>query len=316
MPNQPRILISGASGLLGSAVATALAADSYEIVRLVRGGAGVIASARHEIPWVPGKPLDPALVEGFDSVIHLAGESIVGRWTAAKKARIRDSRVRGTATLAEALSRTTAKPRVLLSASAIGYYGDRGDEILREDTPAGTGFLAETSRAWEAATDPAVQAGIRVVHIRIGVALAPHGGALDKMLLPFKLGFGGRIGSGRQWWSWIHIADIVGAVTHILRCDSLRGPVNLVTPNPATNAEFTSTLAQVLHRPAFLPMPAFAARLAVGEMADAALLASQHVEPAKLRASGYAFRFPELVGALEDLLANPLDRSRITNRPS
>jgi uncharacterized protein (TIGR01777 family) len=312
MPNQPRVLISGASGLLGSPISASLS-GSHEIVRLVRGGAGslplrehsdrrVLARANREIPWEPGKALDPALVEGFDSVIHLAGESIVGRWTADKKARIRDSRVRGTATLAEALARTTVKPRTLLSASAIGYYGDRGDEILREESPVGTGFLAETSRAWEAATEPAMQAGIRVVHLRTGVVLSQHGGALDKMLLPFKLGAGGRVGSGRQWWSWIHIADIVGAVTHILRSDSLRGPVNLVAPDPATNTEFTRTLAQVLHRPAFLPMPAFVARLALGEMADAALLASQRVEPAKLAASGYAFQFPELRRALQDLL--------------
>jgi uncharacterized protein len=271
----------------------------------VRGGASVLARAEREIPWEPGKPLDPALVERFDSVIHLAGESIVGRWTAEKKARIRDSRIGGTTTLAEALAQTTIKPRVLLSASAIGYYGDRGDEILREDSPGGTGFLSETCRAWEAATEAAMQAGIRVVNLRIGVVLAQHGGALDKMLLPFKLGFGGGIGSGRQWWSWIHIADIVGAVTHILRCDSLRGPVNFVAPNPATNAKFTKTLAQVLHRPAFLPMPAFAARLALGEMADAALLASQRVEPAKLTTSGYAFQFPELGGALENLVGEP-----------
>jgi uncharacterized protein (TIGR01777 family) len=297
MPTPSRVLISGASGLLGSALAASLS-SSHEIVRLVRKpmvGPG-------EVPWEPGKTLDPGLVSGCDAVIHLGGESIVGRWTAAKKARIRDSRIGGTTTLAEALTRTTIKPRVLLSASAIGYYGDRGDEILREDSPSGTGFLAETSRAWEAATESASQSGIRVVNLRIGVVLAQQGGALDKMLLPFKLGFGGRIGSGRQWWSWIHIADIVGAVTHILRTDSLRGPVNLVAPNPATNAEFTKTLAQVLHRPAFLPMPAFATRLALGEMADAALLASQRVEPAKLTASGYAFQFPELHDALRDLL--------------
>jgi uncharacterized protein len=305
MPKPSRILMSGASGLLGSALATGLAADGAEIVRLVRGGASALARAEREIPWEPGKPLDPALVERFDSVIHLAGESIVGRWTAEKKARIRDSRIGGTTTLAEALAQTTIKPRVLLSASAIGYYGDRGDEILREDSPGGTGFLSETCRAWEAATEAAMQAGIRVVNLRIGVVLAQHGGALDKMLLPFKLGFGGGIGSGRQWWSWIHIADIVGAVTHILRCDSLRGPVNFVAPNPATNAKFTKTLAQVLHRPAFLPMPAFAARLALGEMADAALLASQRVEPAKLTTSGYAFQFPELGGALENLVGEP-----------
>ncbi len=297
MPNQPRVLISGASGLLGSPIAASLSSN-HEIVRLVRKPAG----GPGEIPWEPGKALDPGLVSGFDAVIHLAGESIVGRWTAAKKTRIRDSRVLGTTTLADALARTSRKPRVVLSASAIGYYGDRGDEILSEDRPCGAGFLAETSHAWEEATEPARQADIRVFLLRIGVVLAQQGGALDKMLLPFKLGLGGRIGSGRQWWSWIHLADIVGAVQHILKADSLRGPVNVVAPNPVTNSEFTRALAQVLRRPAFLPVPAFAARLALGEMADAALLASQRVEPAKLTASGYTFRFPELWGALQDLI--------------
>ena len=297
MPNQPRILISGASGLLGSAIAASLT-SSHEVVRLVRKPMG----GSDQIPWEPGKALDPDLVSGFDAIIHLAGESIVGRWTAAKKARIRDSRVLVTTTLANALAQAAPKPRVLLSASAIGYYGDRGDEILREESPVGSGFLADTSRAWEEATEPANRAGIRVVHLRIGVVLAKQGGALDKMLLPFKLGLGGRIGSGRQWWSWIHIADIVGAVLHILKTDSLRGPVNLVAPIPVTNSESTRMFAQALHRPAFFPMPAFAARLALGEMADAALLASQRVEPAKLAASGYTFRFPELQGALKDLL--------------
>ncbi len=292
-----RVLMSGSSGLLGSAIAQALEAKGVLVGRLVRGGTP--SSAAH-IRWEPGKTLD--LIPGFDAVIHLAGESVVGRWTASKKARIRDSRVLGTRTLAEALARVEPKPRVFVVASAIGFYGDRGDEILREDSVSGTGFLAEVCREWEAAADPAVQAGVRVVHIRIGVVLSRQGGALDKMLLPFRLGLGGKLGSGRQWWSWIHVDDIVGAVQHILSNEAVRGPVNLVAPNPVTNAEFTAALGKVLSRPAILPAPAFALRLAMGEMADGALLASARVEPARLLASGYAFRFPELSAALENIL--------------
>ena len=292
-----RVLMSGASGLLGAAIAQALEGKGALVSRLVRGGAP--SSAAH-IRWQPGQPLD--LAPGFDAVIHLAGESVVGRWTAAKKARIRDSRVLGTRTLAEAAARLERKPRVFLAASAIGYYGDRGDEILREDSIYGTGFLAEICREWEAAADPAVQAGIRVVHLRIGVVLSRQGGALDKMLPPFRLGLGGRLGNGRQWWSWIHVDDLVGAAQHILDHETLRGPVNLVAPNPARNADFTAALGQALSRPAIFPVPKFALRLALGEMADGALLASQRVEPARLLASGYAFRFPELRAALENIL--------------
>jgi uncharacterized protein (TIGR01777 family) len=292
-----RVLMSGASGLLGSAIARALEANRVLVGRLVRGGAP--SSAAH-IRWDPGKALD--LIPGFDGVIHLAGESVVGRWTAAKKARIRDSRVLGTRTLAEAIARVEPKPRVFLAASAIGYYGDRGDEILREESASGTGFLAEVCREWEDAAEPAMQAGIRVVHLRIGVVLSKQGGALDKMLLPFRLGLGGKLGSGRQWMSWIHVDDIVSAVQHALSNEAVRGPVNLVAPNPVTNAEFTATLGKALSRPAVLPAPAFALRLALGEMADGALLASARVEPARLLASGYVFRFRELQTALENIL--------------
>jgi uncharacterized protein (TIGR01777 family) len=298
-----RVLMSGASGLLGSAIAQALEAKGVLVGRLVRGGAP--SSAAH-IRWEPGKPLD--LIPGFEAVIHLAGESVVGRWTAAKKARIRDSRVLGTRTLAEAITRVEPKPRVFLAASAIGYYGDRGDEILREESAFGTGFLAEVCREWEAAAEPAVQAGVRVVHLRIGVVLSKQGGALGKMLLPFRLGLGGKLGSGRQWMSWIHVDDIVGAVQHALSNDAVRGPVNLVAPNPMTNAEFTAVLGKVLSRPAILPAPAFALRLALGEMADGALLASARVEPARLVASGYVFRFRELQAALENILGRRTPR--------
>jgi uncharacterized protein (TIGR01777 family) len=299
-----RVLMSGASGLLGSAIAQALEAKGVLIGRLVRDGTP--SSAAH-IRWEPGEPLD--LIPGFDAVIHLAGESVVGRWTATKKARIRDSRVLGTRTLAEAVARVEPKPRVFIAASAIGYYGDRCDEVLREDSVSGTGFLAEVCREWEEAAEPAVQAGIRVVHIRIGVVLSKQGGALDKMLLPFRLGLGGKLGSGRQWMSWIHVDDIVGAVQHILSNETMHGPVNLVAPNPVTNAEFTAALGKVLSRPTILPVPAFALRLALGEMADGALLASTRVEPARLLASGYKFRFPALPAALENILGKRASRS-------
>jgi len=294
-----RVLISGASGLLGSAIVRTLETRGAVTTRLVRGS----ASGNNPILWEPGKPL--TLPSTFDAVIHLAGESVVGRWTAAKKARIRDSRVQGTRTLAEAVARMETKPQVLVAASAIGYYGDRGDEVLTEASPSGTGFLAEICREWEAASESAERAGVRVVHVRTGVVLSKHGGALGKMLLPFRLGLGGRLGSGRQWWSWIHVDDIVGAVLRVLNTEALRGAVNLVSPTPATNAEFTLALGSALSRPAILPTPAFALRLALGEMADEVLLASQRVQPAQLLASGYGFGFRELGAALANILNKP-----------
>jgi uncharacterized protein len=242
-------------------------------------------------------------VSGFDAVIHLAGESVVGRWTDAKRKAIRDSRVEGTRNLATALATTDAKPGVLVCASAIGFYGNRGDELLREESPGGQGFLPEVCHEWEEASRIAAKAGIRTVNIRIGLVLSPKGGALANMLTPFKLGLGGRIGTGQQWWSWIHVDDIVGAIHHALNTEPLSGAVNLVAPNPVRNAEFTKTLASVLGRPAFFPVPEFALRAAFGGMAaNELLLASQHVEPAKLAASGYSFRFRELRAALENLV--------------
>jgi len=268
------------------------------VIRLVRGR----VMGNDEISWNPAQALPPEQVAGFDVVIHLAGETIVGRWNAAKKARIRDTRVQGTKTLVEALTKTAHPPRAFICASAIGYYGDRGDEILREESAPGNDFLAQVCREWETATQPATSAGIRIVNTRFGVILSRDGGALPKMLPPFRMGVGGRIGNGRQWMSWIHIADVVGAIEHALDNPSVTGPVNVVGPNPAMNAEFTRTLARALHRPAIFPMPAFAARLAFGEMGDALLLASQRVEPAKLVESGYQFRFPRLESALENIL--------------
>lgn len=293
----PRILVSGVSGPIGAALLPSLQARGYQVTRLVRGAAG-----HTQIPWDPARPPAPESVSGFDAIIHLAGETVVGRWTAAKKARIRDSRVLGTRNLAQALAQASQRPPVLITASAIGYYGDRGDEILREDSSPGKGFLPEVCREWEAATEAASAAGIRTAQVRIGLVLSPVGGALQKMLTPFKLGLGGNMGNGRQWWSWIDVGDLVGAIHHILENDRLAGPVNAVAPSPVTNAEFTKTLAGVLSRPAILPMPALAARLAFGQMADELLLASQRVEPTKLMASGYPFQHSDLKKALEDLL--------------
>jgi uncharacterized protein (TIGR01777 family) len=268
------------------------------VVRLVRGP----ASGERQIAWDPEAPLAPQAVSGFDAVIHLAGESIFGRWTASKKAKIRRSRVAGTSNLAQALAQAEEKPKVFVCGSAIGYYGNRGDEPLSEESAPGTGFLAEVCQEWEEATTPAVQADIRTAHLRTGVVLSAKGGALGAMLLPFKLGLGGRIGDGRQWMSWIDIRDMVGAIHHVLKNDLIQGPVNMVAPKPVTNAEFARTLASVLSRPAIFPMPAFAAKLIFGEMGEELLLGSQKVEPGKLISSGYPFRYRELRVSLEGLL--------------
>ena len=293
-----RVLVTGVSGPIGSALLPSLRERGYAISRLMRAG----FASSDQIPWDPLKPLAAEAVSGFDAVIHLAGESIVGRWTDAKQRKIRDSRVEGTRHLAEALAKASQRPRVFVSGSAIGYYGDRGDETLTEQSAAGHGFLPEVCREWEASTQAAADAGIRTVNIRIGLVLSAVGGALPKMLTPFKLGAGGIVGNGRQWWSWIDVQDLTGAIHHILTTDSLRGPVNLVAPKATTNAEFTRTLASALHRPAVFPMPAFAAKLAFGKMADELLLASQHVEPAKLVNSGFLFQSVELAGALAGIL--------------
>lgn len=295
-----RILVSGASGPIGTALLPSLRQRGYAVMRLVRG----MTHSQDQIEWDPSKPIAPETVSGFEAVIHLAGESIVGRWTEDKKKAIRDSRVLGTRHLAEAIAQAAQRPRAFLSGSAIGYYGDRGDDILQEDSKSGQGFLAEVSREWEAAAQPAAAAGIRTVNLRTGVVLSAMGGALPKMLPPFKLGVGGIVGSGRQWWSWIDVQDEVGAMHHILKTEALSGPVNLVAPHAVTNAEFTKTLANLLQRPAFFPVPAFAARLAFGQMADELLLASQHVEPTKLLQTGYSFQSTDLVNALSRVLGS------------
>ena len=293
-----RILVSGVSGPIGAALLPPLKSRGYEVTRLVRGA----AQSHDQISWDPAKPIAPESVSGFDAVIHLAGESIVGRWTEEKKAKIRSSRVTGTTALAQALAQAKEKPQVFASSSAIGYYGDRGSEVLNESSAPGEGFLSDVCREWEAATHDAVSAGIRTVSMRTGVVLSREGGALAKMLTPFKMGAGGKIGSGQQWMSWIDVQDMVGAIHHILKSDLLQGPVNMVAPRPVTNEEFTRTLASVLARPAIFPMPAFVVKLAFGEMGETVLLGSQRVEPTQLVMSGYPFRFSSLRASLENIL--------------
>ncbi|HSF33952.1 MAG TPA: TIGR01777 family oxidoreductase [Candidatus Tectomicrobia bacterium] len=294
------VLVTGASGLVGSALVPVLGAAGHDVTRLVRSQPKPGERVAH---WDPmAGTIDVSALQGVEAVVHLAGENIAERWTAVKKAKIRDSRVKGTQVLCEALIGLAPLPKVLVSASAIGYYGDRGAEVLTEDSAPGSSFLAEVCRAWEAATEPAQQRGIRVVRLRFGVVLSAAGGALAKMLPPFRLGLGGVLGSGRQYMSWIALDDAVAAIHHALVTDSLQGPTNAVAPQPVTNQEFTETLGKVLGRPTILPMPAFAARLIFGEMADELLLASARVQPAKLQAAGYRFRYPELEQAFRHVL--------------
>jgi uncharacterized protein (TIGR01777 family) len=296
-----RIAITGSTGLVGSALVPFLAAKGHAVVRLVRSAA---TSSADEATWDPSAlRIDADRLEGLDAVIHLAGENIAARrWNAEQKTRIRDSRVQSTRLLSQTLAKLRKRPRILLSASAIGFYGDRGEEELTEESPAGAGFLAEVCRDWEAAAKSAAEAGIRVVHARFGVILSAKGGALAKMLTPFRLGMGGRIGSGRQWLSWITVDDAIGCIHHALVKESLHGPVNGVAPHPVTNSEFTKSLGRVLRRPTIFPMPAFMARLAFGEMANELLLASARVLPRALLDSNYPFLHGDLEGALRHLL--------------
>ena len=295
-----RILLTGSSGLIGRAVLSFLAADGHKVVCLTRSQSP--AHGRH-INWDPiAGTINTDDFEDFDAVVHLAGESIVGRWTPEKKARIFESRVKGTRLLCESLAHLRDRPPVLVSASAIGYYGDRSDQVMDEESSAGSLFLSEVAEAWEAATEPARRNGIRVVNLRIGFVLSKAGGGLATMLLPFRLGVGGCVGSGRQYLSWIAIDDVVGAISHAILSDGLRGPVNAVAPHPVTNREFTKTLGRVLWRPTIFPLPVFGAHLMFGEMADNLLLASTRVEPARLLASGFEFRYPQLQGALRHVL--------------
>ena len=292
------VLITGASGLVGQALTAFLASGGHKVRRLVRG----TPQDEGEYAWDPAaEKLDPQALDGADAVVHLAGENIAaGRWSEARKARIRRSRFAGTEQLVEAMRRAEHKPQVFVSASAIGFYGDRGDEWLEETSTPGVGFLAELCQGWEQRAR-AIE-GVRSVQLRFGLILSSSGGALEKMLLPFKMGAGGRVGSGRQWMSWIALDDAVGAIHHALTCDSIEGPANVVTPSPVTNAEFTRTLGRVLKRPTVFPLPAFGARLAFGELAEELLLAGQRVRPEKLQRSGFEFSWPELEGALRHVL--------------
>jgi len=293
-----RVIISGASGLIGSAVAGFLQATGHEIVCLVR------QSNRQGIFWDPKTDqIDRSALERADAVIHLAGENIAqGRWTDAKKARIRESRVCGTALLCNAIQQLEHPPKTLICASAIGIYGNRGEEGLDEDSSSGSGFLAEVCLAWEEATQSLLPDKTRVVNLRLGMVLDPNGGALAQMLSPFKFGLGGVLGNGAQYMSWITIDDVVRSIQYILDHENIRGPVNLVSPRPVTNREFTKTLAKVLRRPALFPVPVFVLRLFFGEMADALLLLSARVTPKRLLESGYVFQYPELSSALHHLL--------------
>ena len=292
-----KILISGSSGLIGTAATTALKSDGHNVVHLVRPGK---TTNPGDIQWDPMRAtVDVAGLEGIDVVIHLSGAGIAdGRWTEERKQLLRSSRIDTTRVLVDSLSRLKQKPRLLIVASAIGYYGSRGDEILTESSTTGTDFLALVCCDWEAEASRAAERGIRTVMLRSGVVLSGKGGALPKMLPPFKLGVGGRLGSGQQWMSWIAIEDVVGIIRHTIAKEQVSGPVNVVAPSPVRNEEFTRLLAGMLHRPAIFPAPAFVLRLAMGEMADAVLLSSDRVKPEQMLAAGYKFRFEILEPAL------------------
>jgi uncharacterized protein (TIGR01777 family) len=298
------ILVTGASGLIGSELASFLIKNKHHVLRLVRKP----QAAKDEVRWDPvAGTLDAESLEGLDAVVHLAGENISdGRWTAGKKRRIRESRILGTQFLSKSLARLFDPPRVFISVSAIGFYGDRGEEKLNEASDKGSGFLSDVCEEWEKATVPAVMRGIRVVIPRFGMVLSEKGGALAQMLPVFRMGIGGRIGDGRQYMSWIAIEDLVAILDHLIQNESIHGPVNVVAPNPVTNREFSAILGRVLSKPAFFALPAFAARLAFGKMADEVLLASAHVTPTKLKQSGYKYKFPILEGALRNVLKIPV----------
>ena len=297
-----RILVSGSSGLVGSALIPSLTAAGHDVVRLVRSKS---ANRSKELAsWDPAKgQIDVSGLSDIDAVVHLAGESIAsGRWNAERKARIRDSRIQGTRLLAETLAKLPAPPKVFVCASAIGFYGDRGDEVLSESSSPGTGFLADVCREWETACDPLQRSGTRVVNLRFGVVLSRQGGALKQMLLPFQMGAGGILGNGKQYMSVVSLKDAVGVIEFVLGNSGVAGPVNVVCPQPVTNYDYTKALGKVLHRPTIFPVPGFAARLAFGEMADALLLSSSRVVPDRLLAAGYQFRDPTVEAALRSAL--------------
>lgn len=294
-----KIVIAGASGLIGTTLVRALRGVGHDVFRLVRRA----AQRDDEITWDPAAGrIDAARLAGVEAAVNLAGENVGHRWTSARRERILRSRVEATRTLVDALGRLEQRPRVLLNASAVGFYGNRGDELLTETSPIGHGFLPEVCLAWETHAGTATRLGIRTVMLRFGTVLAPNDGALARMLPLFRLGLGGPLGNGRQWMSWISIDDVVGAVLHVLNDTRCSGPVNTVAPEPVTNAQFTRVLARAIHRPAVLPAPAFALRLVFGGMADEALLASTRAQPKRLLDTGYTFRHATLPGALGALL--------------
>jgi len=294
-----KVVITGASGLVGSALVASLEADGHDVIRVVRR----VPSGAHERQWNPlGEP-DPSLVEGADAVVHLAAETISGWWTQRKKERILDSRVQGTKMIAESIARAQNKPKVFLSASGVGYYGHRKDELLTEESSVGQGFLADLAKQWEAATKPASQAGVRVVLLRISVVLSKRGGALPQMLPPFKMGMGGKVGNGKQYWPWITLEDVVGAIRFAMTSESLNGPVNLCSPQQTTNKEFTKAIGRVLRKPTIFPLPSVAVTLLLGEMGQEALLTSERVEPAKLKQAGFQFKHPEIEEAMRAVLS-------------
>lgn len=296
------ILITGSTGLIGSELAALLKKNNHRIICLVRKA----PAGSDEVRWDPASGIpDKTAIEGLDAVVHLAGENIAaGRWTPEQKQRIRESRIQGTQLLAQSLSHLFDPPKVLISVSAVGYYGDRGETKLNENSAPGSGFLPDLCREWEAATAPASKRNIRVVNPRLGMVLSATGGSLAKMLPPFRLGIGGRIGSGKQYMSWIAIADLVRIIEYAIQDQSLRGPLNAVAPYPVTNLEFSKILGKVLSRPSFMALPAFAARLFWGQLADEVLLASARVSPERLLQSNYRFLYPTLEAALRHIL-NP-----------
>lgn len=307
-----KVLVTGATGLIGRALCKLLAAGGHSIVALSRSpesARNLVASEVRKWDAKAGPP-DPATLNGVEAVVHLAGEPIVARrWTPEQKKVIRESRVASTANLVSAIRSSQSKPRVLVSASAVGYYGDRGDEQLEETSSAGEGFLPEVCKEWEAAAQAVSDIGLQSVQVRTGVVLSTEGGALARMLPPFKLALGGPLGNGRQWFPWIHIKDIAGIFYHALITSTVEGPINGVAPEPVTNAEFTRELGRVLHRPALVPVPEFALRALMGEMADV-LFVSQRVVPVKALSSGYEFHYPQLAQSLEDLLGKKSETAR------
>ncbi|MFZ1699654.1 MAG: TIGR01777 family oxidoreductase [Pyrinomonadaceae bacterium] len=293
-----KVLITGASGLVGTQLQKSFAEKGYDMLLASRSE----PKDEKHIQWTVEEGFtDPEKLEGLDAVVHLAGESVSGlRWTEDKKKAIRDSRVLGTRNVVDAISKLKDRPKVFVSSSAIGFYGERGDEEVTESSAAGDNFLADVSKAWEAESRRAEDAGIRTVLLRTGIVLTKDGGALGTMLTPFKLGVGGVVGNGKQWMSWISMDDHIAAINYAIENENLRGAVNSVSPNPVTNEEFTKTLGEVLYRPTFLPLPEFAVSMVFGEMGDALLLASTKVIPKRLTDAGFEFKYPELKAAVEN----------------